>query len=58
MQREHIVLPGSLDKGHKRGECSRCGQEKTEADGIYMGSKFVCGYCWRRQAVYRKKAKK
>lgn len=57
MEREHIVLPGSYDIGDNRNKCDRCGEVKPTADGINMGSKFVCGRCWRKRQVYRTSTK-
>ncbi len=47
----HIVLPGSPSSSLKKSLCAKCGQEKSSSDGVYMGSKFTCGHCWRRFAT-------
>lgn len=56
----HIVLPGSYSASLDKVECHRCNQPKSKTDGVYMGSKFVCGKCWRTYATAgsRKKGKK
>lgn len=54
MLRSQIVLPGSLDLGPANNKCSKCGSMRQKNDGIYMGSKFVCGACWRLKAIRRK----
>jgi ribosomal protein S27AE len=46
-----IVLPGSSDINPRKHECSRCGLEKTISDGLSIGSKWVCGKCWRSKAT-------
>lgn len=56
MLHTQIVLPGSLENGLPRHECSRCGNKRQRNDGVQMGSKFVCGGCWRSQAVKKKSA--
>jgi len=47
----HITLPGSRDFSLPSSTCSKCGNEKTGSDGVYMGQKFICGMCWRRHAT-------
>lgn len=56
MLRNQIVLPGSLDTGLPIHLCSRCGTKRQNNDGVHMGGKFVCGGCWRLQAIRRKSA--
>lgn len=56
MLNSQIVLPGSYDSGPPKSECSKCGSTRHDKDGVYMGSKFVCGSCWRVKAVVRSSA--
>lgn len=51
-----IILPGSLDSGPPVSECNKCGKTRPDKDGVYMGSKFVCGTCWRLKAIVRANA--
>ena len=46
-----IILPGSRDINSQRCECSRCGLDKPVSDGVSLGSKWVCGKCWRSKAT-------
>lgn len=51
MLSNHVSLPGSYSANLKKVVCSKCGQEKVPNDGVYMGSRFTCGSCWRRFAT-------
>lgn len=56
MLNSQIILPGSSDSGPATVECNKCGKTRHDKDGVYMGSKFVCGSCWRLKAVVRSNA--
>jgi hypothetical protein len=40
-------MPGTPDLAWRKAVCSRHGGEAREADGVYVGSRFTCGACWR-----------
>lgn len=50
MLSHHIHLPNSNISRLALKTCSRCGHDKTSADGVEMGPKFYCGSCWRNTA--------
>lgn len=47
----HIVLENSRDAGFFLRLCSRCNRDRIKTDGVDMGSKWVCGKCWRMKAT-------
>lgn len=56
MLHSQIILDGSLDSGPATFECNKCKKLRQEKDGVYMGSKFICGSCWRMKAIVRANA--
>lgn len=57
MLNSHIILPNSRDFALPANTCHKCEQVKSDTDGVYMGSKFICGACWRRKATQGHRAK-
>lgn len=51
-----INLPNSYDHGPCKFLCAKCGSNRPEKDGVYMGQKFICGSCWRLKATKKANA--
>lgn len=51
MLSEHVVLEGSRDYDGKSRVCSRCDNARPTIDGVNLGTRWVCGRCWRNKAT-------